>query len=555
MVIKNKELLSELGDYRVGHMPALLNFNLESCAKSEIIFFQVFANESFPNVYKIFLSREDSIDNLSEVNSKTGTPTPWKIYDEIIFFIQEEKNIVEILDKLKKYNIIPSTYAIEKNILKEIIIESSEILNGEKLKGIQNPDEISNFIHVQRPQSESAIEKIGFVYCFKHVRSPDRCKIGYTYRDPRIRAAENSIDANLPEPYLPIFVCASFNPYELEQRIHEFLSGIHIAKEYFQLNPQIIVSRFIEEFDEGNIFGFFSYSENQHHFSNLSFQDLIYQYRKEKIELSKKNYQKKRYDHFLGIYRKSYQKIFFERIKSLKYQNRLKPLELQRDTFLAQKNKLASKTGKHDQKQKDLTKGGGIISVLGIAVLDGGASLVPAVAAAVGLYFNKKKNEKNKTELELIEEKVLEIESFVSNIHNEINAELAEQCEFLDDFFIASYQKILRKTESDKYHCGYIISLESKAIFYTNKQTFKISALSVTSSPPADELSKDKVFHIALQCFDDRPADFFPYKSDEIIFSEDNHCECVVKLLLDFASAKNSLIPIRGDLLRDESKY
>jgi hypothetical protein len=257
LVIKNKELLSELGDYRVGHMPALLNFNLESCAKSEIIFFQVFANESFPNVYKIFLSREDSIDNLSEVNSKTGTPTPWKIYDEIIFFIQEEKNIVEILDKLKKYNISPSTYAIEKNILKEIIIERGEILNGEKLKGIQNPDEISNFIHVQRPQTESAIEKIGFVYCFKHVRSPDRCKIGYTYRDPRIRAAENSIDANLPEPYLPIFVCASFNPYELEQRIHEFLSGIHIAKEYFQLNPQIIVSRFIEEFDEGNIFGFF----------------------------------------------------------------------------------------------------------------------------------------------------------------------------------------------------------------------------------------------------------------------------------------------------------
>ncbi len=88
MAIKNKELLSELGDYRVGHMPALQNFNLEQCAKSEIIFFQIFSNESFPNIYKIFLSREDSIDNLYDVNSKTGTPTPWKIYEEIIFFVK-----------------------------------------------------------------------------------------------------------------------------------------------------------------------------------------------------------------------------------------------------------------------------------------------------------------------------------------------------------------------------------------------------------------------------------------------------------------------------------
>lgn len=535
-------------------MPALQNFNLESCAKSEIIFFQVFKNESFPDVYKIFLSREDSIDKLSEVNSKTGTPTPWKIYAEIIFFIQEEKNIVEILEKLKIYNISPSTYAIDENILKEIIVEKKS-LNREKLKKIQNSDEILNFIHVQRPQSESAIAKIGFVYCFKHVRSPDRCKIGYTYRDPRIRAAENTIDANLPEPYLPIFVCASFNPYELEQRIHEFLSGIHIAKEYFQLNPETIISKFIEEFDEGNIIGFFSYTENQYHFSNLSFQDLIYQYRKEKNELSKKNYQKKRDDHFLEIYRKSYQKIFFEKIKSLKYQDKLRPLELQRDNFLTQKNKLASKTGAHDKKQKDLTKSGGIISALGIAVLDGGASLVPAAATAFGLYFNKKKNEKNKTELEFLEEKISEIKSLISNIHSEINAELAEQCEFLDDFFIASYQKILRKIEYDTYHCGYIISFESKETFYTNKQTFKILALSVTSSPPPEELSKEKVFHISLQCFEDRPTDFFPYKSDEIMVGEDSHCECVVKLLLDFASARNSLIPIRGDSLRDESKY
>ncbi len=555
MAIKNKELLSELGDYRVGHMPALQNFNLEQCAKSEIIFFQIFSNESFPNIYKIFLSREDSIDNLYDVNSKTGTPTPWKIYEEIIFFVKEEKNIVNLLNNLKKYKISTATYAIQKHTLEEIIIESSDGQKKEELKDIQNSDELSNLIRVTRPQSESAVEKIGFVYCFKHVRSPDRCKIGFTYRDPRIRAAENSIEANLPEPYLPIFVCASFNPYELEQRIHELLSEIHIAKEYFQLNPQMIIGRFIEEFDIRNIFGFFSYSENQYQFSEISFQDLIYQYRREKIELSRKSYQKKREDHFLGIYRKSYKKIFFEKIKSLKYQDRLRPIELQRNSYLTQKNKLAKKTGAHDQKQKDLTKGGGIVSALGIAVLDGGASLVPAAATTVGLYFNKKKNEKNKTELEALEAKVLEIESLVSDIHNEMNAELAEQCEFLDDFFIASYQKILRKTESDTYHCGYIISLESKAILFKNKETFKILALSVTSSPPPEELSKDKVFHIALECLADSPADFFPYKLDEIVFGEVNNCECVIKLLLDFATAKKSLIPIRGDSLRDELKY
>lgn len=554
MVIRNKDLLAELGDYRVGHMPALQNFDFDSCAKSEIIFFQAFENESFPNIYKVFFSREDSVDKLSDVNSSTGTPTPWKIYQEIIFF-GEGKNVLKIFTSLKKYKISANTYSIEKNFLGEIISENNKDQDREKLIGKQNSDQILNQIIINRTHSKFATEKIGFVYCFKHVRSPDRCKIGYTNRDPRIRAAENSIEANLPEPYLPIFICASFNAYELEQRIHELLSEIHIAKEYFQLNPQKIVSGFIEEFDSGSIFGFFSYVENQHQFSDLSFQDLIFHHRKEKIKLSKKNFEKRIEDFYLDFYRKSYQKIFFERIKILKYLDRLKPLELQRDNALTQKNKLLIKTGAHDQKQKDLTKSGGIISALGLAVIDGGASLVPAAATAAGLFFNKKKNEKNKNELDNLEDKLSEIESLISKVHSEIHIELVEQCEFLDDFFSSTYKKIFRKIEPNPIHCGYLISLQPKGIIYKNEHIFNLLALSVVSNPPANELSNDSFYHIRLECFKDAPAEFSPYELEEIFFSEDNNCESVIKLLLDFAIAKNSSIPIRGDSLSDEMKY
>jgi hypothetical protein len=44
LVVKNKELLTELGDFRIGHMPDLQNFDLEKCAKkAELISFNAFS--------------------------------------------------------------------------------------------------------------------------------------------------------------------------------------------------------------------------------------------------------------------------------------------------------------------------------------------------------------------------------------------------------------------------------------------------------------------------------------------------------------------------------
>lgn len=556
LVVKNKELLTELGDFRTGHMPDLQNFDLEKCAKKEIIFLQAFGNESFPDTYKIFFSREDSIDKLAVVNSATGTPTPWKIHKEIIFF-GEEKNTLNIFNLLKRHKISSQTYSINDDLLDGILFNknNSSVINAHSSN--LNMFELSNSISVQRTKEECGEEKVGFVYCFKHTRSPDRCKIGYTNRDPRIRAAENSIQAALPEPYLPIFVCASFDAYNLEQRMHERLSNIHIAKEYFHLEPKKIISEFLSEFDDGNALGFFAYEENEKYFSDLTIKELIDHHRSQQIEESKDNFIKETDDFYLDSYRKSYSNIFFEKIKSHKYLNKFRPLDLERSSMLIRINKLENKTGLHDQKQKSLTKSGGIASALGIAILDGGASLVPAAATAAGLYFNSKKNKKNKNELESLKEKLLNIDSSISEICSEVYSELNEQCEYLDDFFDASYEKIALKLDSisRSIHLGYVVTLTPKFNFEITKSMVRLLALSVTSIAPKEKIFKGSISHIILTCSEKYPTDFSPYKFETLIFNDSIKCESITKLLLDFANEKKALIPIRGNLLSDETKY
>jgi len=556
LVVKNKELLTELGDFRIGHMPDLQNFDLEKCAKKEIIFLQAFGNESFPDIYKIFFSREDSIDKLTVVNSATGTPTPWKIHKEIIFF-GEEKNTLNIFNLLKPHKISSQTYSINEDLLDKILFNknNSSVINAHSSN--LNVFELSNSISVQRTKEECGEEKVGFVYCFKHTRSPDRCKIGYTNRDPRIRAAENSIQAALPEPYLPIFVCASFDAYNLEQRMHERLSNIHIAKEYFHLEPKKIISEFLSEFDDGNALGFFAYEENEKYFSDLTIKELIDQHRRQQIEESKDNFVKEIDNFYLDLYRKSYQNIFFEKIKSHKYLNKFRPLDLERSSILLRINQIEKKTGLHDQKQKDLTKSGGIISALGLAVLDGGASLVPATATAAALFFNNKKNKKNINELESLKKRLLNIDNSISKICNEVNTELHEQCEYLDDFFDASFEKITLKSDNilQPIHLGYVITLAPKSNFEIFKSIVRLLALSVTSIAPNEKLFKGSISHIVLSFTEKYPTDFSPYKFETLIFNDSIKCENITKLLLDFANEKKALIPIRGNLLSDETKY
>ena len=61
--------------------------------------FQIFKNKSFPELFKIYFSREDSRYQIDQLNKDTGTPTPWLPYFEVLFFDSKYfmKSINELL--------------------------------------------------------------------------------------------------------------------------------------------------------------------------------------------------------------------------------------------------------------------------------------------------------------------------------------------------------------------------------------------------------------------------------------------------------------------------
>jgi hypothetical protein len=548
------ELLAELGDFRVGHYKGLENFDLNKCEKKEIVFLQIFENESFQNTFKILFSREDSAYQFTEINSKTGTPTPWTIYKEIIFFgINNE--FLKIYQYFKKYFIGSKTYEITKSDILEILGMNPSIRVNSASNYSRDVNSIGNVIVFDRPDKLDFSQKIGFVYCFRHVRSLDRCKIGYTDRDPRIRAAETSLDAAMPEPYLPIFACVTHDAYALEKKMQERLEDIHIAKEYFSLDINLIISEFINEYDQGSICGFFVYEENEKYFSDLSFEKLVADHRLAQIEVNRDEYCAELKNKFQSIYYDGYKNIFFSKICELKYEAKLTPLERQRRELLIQRGLLEKKTKNYNDQQGDLTKGGAVLSGLGLAAFDGGMSLVPAAFTAAGLYFNKKKNDKKKSSIHSLNNEITKVDKLISEIKLKICSELVEQCEFLDDFFDITTQKVMAqsKTFSSSKHVGYLINLVGNNIIYSDQVNFQIVALNVFVNPPIEALFKDSIDVIRLAPCVTGAYTFHPYE-DTYLYDKEK-CNGLTKFLIDYAAMCNALIPLNAESLLDESKY
>ena len=548
-MLQNEKLIAELGDFRTGHYTGLENFDLNKCAKKEVIFLQIFENESFHNTFKIYFSREDSAYKISELNSKTGTPTPWILHKEIIFF-GIDNELLKTYEYFQKYAIGSKTYVITKDDISLILSMNNSLNNSSKEK-----KEIVSSIIIERQDSLDFSQKIGFVYCFRHLRSLDRCKIGYTDRDPRIRAAENSLDAGIEDPYLPIFACVAHDAYSIEQKMHERLENIHVAKEYYRLDISLLISEFIDEYDQGNILGFFVYDENEKYFSTLSFKKLVADHRLSQIERNKEEYYAELKNKFQSIYYDNYQKLFFSKLCELKYQSKLNPLETERRDLLTQRALLENKTKGYKEKQGDLTKGGAVLTGLGLAAFDGGVSLVPAAFTAAGLYFNKKRNEKKKNEIHSLNYEIAKVDKLISEIKIEIRNQLEFQCEFLDDYFDITTQKVMAKstTSLNSKHVGYLINLVGNNIIYSDMVNFQIVALNVFVNPPIEALYKDSVDVISLTPHVTGTFTFHPYKNTYLCDNE--KCNGLSKFLIDYAATNNALIPLDEEYLLDESKY
>jgi hypothetical protein len=81
----------------------------------------------------------------------------------------------------------------------------------------------------------------GWVYVITNKAMPGLVKVGYSTKDPEIRASELNHTGS-PHPYLVEYELLIDEPYQIEQKTHKLLSSKREAKEWFRCTPEEAVA-------------------------------------------------------------------------------------------------------------------------------------------------------------------------------------------------------------------------------------------------------------------------------------------------------------------------
>ena len=81
----------------------------------------------------------------------------------------------------------------------------------------------------------------GWVYVITNKAMPGLVKVGYSTKDPELRAAELN-HTGAPHPYLVEYELLIEEPYTVEQKTHKLLSSKREAKEWFRCSPEEAVA-------------------------------------------------------------------------------------------------------------------------------------------------------------------------------------------------------------------------------------------------------------------------------------------------------------------------
>lgn len=81
----------------------------------------------------------------------------------------------------------------------------------------------------------------GWVYVITNKAMPGLVKVGFSTKDPELRAKELQHTGS-PHPYLVEYELLIEEPYEVEQKTHRLLSSNHEAKEWFRCTPEEAVA-------------------------------------------------------------------------------------------------------------------------------------------------------------------------------------------------------------------------------------------------------------------------------------------------------------------------
>ncbi len=76
----------------------------------------------------------------------------------------------------------------------------------------------------------------GWVYVITNLAMPGLVKVGYTLKDPILRAQELN-HTGAPHPYAVYYDVLVHEPRALEQKLHHLLLNVREGKEWFRLTP------------------------------------------------------------------------------------------------------------------------------------------------------------------------------------------------------------------------------------------------------------------------------------------------------------------------------
>ncbi len=74
----------------------------------------------------------------------------------------------------------------------------------------------------------------GWVYILSNRAMPGIVKIGFSTKDPSLRASELQGTGN-PEPFVVEYDVLVIDPRDIEQHVHRKLSHCHYSKEFFKI--------------------------------------------------------------------------------------------------------------------------------------------------------------------------------------------------------------------------------------------------------------------------------------------------------------------------------
>jgi hypothetical protein len=81
----------------------------------------------------------------------------------------------------------------------------------------------------------------GWVYVISNQAMPGVVKVGYSTKDPELRASELN-NTGAPHPYVVEYEALVEEPRDIEQRVHRNLSGHREGREWFRCSPEFAVS-------------------------------------------------------------------------------------------------------------------------------------------------------------------------------------------------------------------------------------------------------------------------------------------------------------------------